>query len=336
MIHDDIHYDMRPARSYNCSFNMIIGPRGPGKTFELTQYCVEQFIKTGAQFIWVRRYPKEIRVVKSGFFDDMRALDVFPGHELKMNGTKCMINGKLAGKLIALSTGDDQKSTPTPDVTTIVFDEFILEPGYRHYLPAEVRTFLNLVNSTVRDRSGWSVWMLSNAVTAENPYFSEWDIPTSAFGKKSIVRLDDSHLVQYVRNEAFEAHMAGSQFGRAIAGTEYADYAIANKFTLDTDTFIERKTAAAKYYFTIRYHGKEYGVYADYETGKLYISRDADSTFPVRFALTTDDHQPNTLILKGRRNLYLTNLVNCYAAGALRFDDAKTKTAMRKAISLLR
>ncbi|MBO7308556.1 MAG: phage DNA encapsidation protein [Kiritimatiellae bacterium] len=334
MLHDNIHYDMRKARSYNCSFNLIVGPRGPGKTFELTQYVVEDFIKRGAQFKWVRRYPKEIKAVRGSFFDDMIKLNVFPDHELKMTGNKAMIDGKLAGKIIALSTGDDEKSTPTPEVNTIVFDEFILEPGFRHYIPNEVHTFLNLVNSTVRLRSGWSVWMLANAVTMANPYFDYWGVRLP-YGK-SISRFAPDKLIEYVQNDAFEAAAASSQFGQAVAGTEYADYAVKNRFFLDNDTFIERKTATSKYYFTIRFHGKEYGIYADFETGILYVSQDADRTFPVRFALTDDDHNPNTLIVRGRRNPYITALINCYAAGALRFDNARVKGAMLKAIALLR
>lgn len=334
MLHDEIHYDMRPARSYNCSFNVIIGPRGPGKTFELTQYVVEDFIKRGAQFKWVRRFGKEVKSVRSAFFDDMIKLNVFPDHELKMQGHKAYIDGKLAGKMIALSTGDDEKSTPTPDVCTIVFDEFILEKSSRHYLPNEVETFLNLINSTVRMRSGWSVWMLANAVTMANPYFDYWGVKLP-FGK-SIARFAPDKLIEYVHNDAFEAAAAQSQFGRAIAGTEYADYSIRNKFFLDNDTFIERKTATAKYYFTMRFHSKEYGVYADFETGKLYVSQDADRTYPVRFALTDDDHNPNTLIVKGRRNPYIAALINCYEAGALRFDNARVKGAALKAIALLR
>lgn len=334
MIHDDIHYDMRPARSYNCSINMIIGPRGPGKTFELTQYVTEDFIKRGSQFKWVRRFQKEVKEMRSAFFDDMKKLNVFPDHELKMQGNKAMIDGKVAGKIIALSTGDDEKSTPTPDVNTIVFDEFILEKSSRHYLPNEVATFLNLINSTVRMRSGWSVWMLANAVTVANPYFDYWGV-TLPFGK-SIARFAPDKLIEYVKNDAFERAAAASQFGRMISGTEYADYAIKNQFFLDNDTFIERKTQTAKYYCTIRFHGREYGIYADYETGILYVSTDADRTFPIRFALTDDDHNPNTLIVKGRRNPYIAAILNCYEAGALRFETGRIKGAMQKAIALLR
>ena len=40
---------------------------------------------------------------------------------------------------LALSTSAQHKSTPYPKVTTIIFDEFIIETGTIHYLKDEVK-----------------------------------------------------------------------------------------------------------------------------------------------------------------------------------------------------
>lgn len=333
---NSIYWSMKRARSYGCSLNFIIGPRGPGKTYALTKYCVEQFIKAGHQFIWVRRFTKEVKECAGAFLRDMLKNEEFPGHELAMKGRKVYVDGKIAGELLALATADDRKSSPTPDVYTLVFDEFIIDngaKGYRHYLPGEITTFLNLISSTVRQRPGWSVWLLANAVTVNNPYFIYWNIALP-YGK-DIARVKDDILIEYFHNTKFAEAAKESQFGHLVAGTEYAEYAIDNKFRLDDNTFICKRPGAATYYFTLRFNGREYGVYADYETGRLFISPAADPKYPVRFALTDDDHRPNTLIVKGRRNPYLQNLANCYGAGAVFYDDKRTKAAMRRAIAML-
>lgn len=334
MADNSIYYSSSRARSYGCSFNLIVGPRGPGKTFDLTKYCISRFLRDGSEFKWVRRYPKEVKEVKQKFFNDMIANEVFKGHELTAKNGKFYVDDKYAGSVIALSTADDLKSSPEPNCQTIVFDEFIIEKGFRHYLPDEVHTFLNLVNSIVRRRSGWSVWLLANAVTMANPYFDFWNVRLP-FGK-DIARVNKHVLIEYVQNAAYEAAVNESQFGQAIAGTAYADYAVKNRFYLDNPAFIDKKSQNAQYYFTIRYNKRDYGVYADFKTGILYVSADANPVYPVSFALTNDDHSPNTLIVRGRRNPYIDMLLKCYDAGAVRFESQKIKSVIINAVGLFR
>ena len=332
---DSIFWDINRARSYGCMLNFIVGARGCGKTYGFKKWAISDFLKTGQKFAYVRRFKSEISNEDLGkFFADILLNDEFPGHKLEVKGKQFMIDGKLAGTAIALSTAKIKKSVSYPDYNKICFDEFIIDKSAYHYLPDEVTNFLELVSTIVRMRDNVSVWLLSNAITINNPYFDYFGL-TIPFGK-DIARKGDDILIEITHNPAFKEAAASTRFGQLVAGTPYGDYAIDNQFLRDNTNFVARKTAAAVYYFTMRFHGKEYGVYADFETGTLYISADADKTFPVRFALTDDDHMPNTLIVKGRRNPYLANLINCYAAGALRFETVKIKGAMLKAIALLR
>ena len=49
-------YDLSQLLSYNKILNFVIGQRGGGKSFNAKKWCVNDFIKNGKQFIWVRRY----------------------------------------------------------------------------------------------------------------------------------------------------------------------------------------------------------------------------------------------------------------------------------------
>lgn len=331
----DLFWDIRRPRSYGCMLNFIIGARGAGKTYGFKYWAIDDFLKTGQKFVYVRRFKSEIENKDlSRFFDDILVNNEFPGHELTVKGKTFLIDGKTAGTAIALSTAKIKKSVSFPDYNKICFDEFIIDKSAYHYLPDEVTNFLELVSTVARLRDNVTVWLLSNAITINNPYFDYFGL-TVPFGK-DIARKGPEILIQLTHNERFEEAASKTRFGQLVAGTPYGDYAIENQFLRDNKNFVEQKTAAAKYYFTIRFHGKEYGIYADFETGILYVSNDADKTFQVRFALTDDDHIPNTLIVKGRRNPYIANMINCYAAGALRFESVKIKGAMLKAIALLR
>ena len=332
---DSIYWDINRARSYGCMLNFIVGARGCGKTYGFKKWAIADYLKTGQKFVYVRRFKSEIAGEDlKKFFADILINEEFPGHSLEVKGRSFLIDGKVAGTAIALSTAKIKKSVSYPDYNKICFDEFIIDKSAYHYLPDEVTNFLELVSTIVRMRDNVSVWLLSNAITINNPYFDYFGL-SIPYGK-DIARKGKDVLIEITHNPGFEAAAAETRFGQLVAGTPYGEYAIQNQFLRDNQNFIERKTAAAKYYFTLRFHGKEYGVYADFELGLLYVSSDADRTFPVRFALTDDDHLPNTLIVRGRRNPYLANMINCYAAGALRFENQKVKGAMLKAIALLR
>lgn len=330
-----IFWDINRARSYNCMLNFIVGARGCGKTYGFKKWAIADFIKTGAQFAYVRRFKAELAGHDlNKFFDDIKVNNEFPGHELEVKGKTFMIDGKVAGSAIALSTSKVKKSVSMPLINKICFDEFILDKGFYHYLPDEITMFLELISTIARLRDNVTVFCLSNAITINNPYFDYFGL-SIPYGS-NIARKGKDILVEITYNEGFKAAAGSTRFGRLVSGTPYGEYAVDNKFLRDNKNFVQQKSAAAKYYFTIRFHGVSYGIYADFETGILYASLDADETFPVRFALTADDHTPNTLMIKGRRNPYISNLVACYQDGALRFETVKIKGQLLKALALLR
>ena len=122
----------------------VIGERGCGKTFNAKVAMLKKFLKTGEQFIYLRRYKTELDTSLATFWNDLQSHDYFKDHSLKVKKSKLLTeftcDGKVCGYAVPLSTSNILKSTAFPKVKTIIFDEFILDgaSGTYHYLKNEV------------------------------------------------------------------------------------------------------------------------------------------------------------------------------------------------------
>lgn len=79
------YYTNGQTLSYHAFMNILTGNRGCGKTFSFKQWSINDALKSGHQFLWVRRYATEIKIMKKSFFDDMKAK--FPNHEFSCTGS---------------------------------------------------------------------------------------------------------------------------------------------------------------------------------------------------------------------------------------------------------
>ena len=103
-----IWYNNNKLLSYNAILNFIIGNRGGGKSYNAKDWCIRDFIKNGNQFVYVRRYKTELKKIDK-FFDDIK--EDYPNNKLEVKGKVALIDGKVAGYFIALSTSKQEKST---------------------------------------------------------------------------------------------------------------------------------------------------------------------------------------------------------------------------------
>lgn len=322
-----MYYDINKTLSYNCLFNFIVGNRGGGKTFGFKEWAIRSFLKTGKEFVYVRRFKNEFHNNDS-FFDDM--YDFFPDVDFVVRGSDYYINGAKAGTAIALSTAKIMKSVAFPNVNKICFDEFILDKGVHHYLPDEVTSFLELYETIARTRNDVICFFLSNAITITNPYFLYWDI--SLPYNKTIARYDDM-LIELVQNKEFIEAKKKTRFGKLVDGTQYGKYAIENTFLRDNKTFIQKKTQNSQIYFSFTVREKLYGVWIDYKSGYIYVSQDVDPYCRHCYALTNADHQPNTLFLRNPRNsVQFQFFVTQYLLGNVRFENQNIKNICNEVI----
>ena len=321
MSHDtSIFYDFHKLLSHNALFNFIIGNRGAGKTYGFKKWAIKTFLKTGAQFIYLRRYKTEFDDFKN-FFNDIA--HEFPDVEFTVKGKLLYINGELAGYGIALSTALTKKSVSYHLVDKIGFDEFVIDKGHIHYLNSEVNMFLEFYETVARLRDNVRTVFMSNAVSVVNPYFLYWNVkpkPTKRFTKFGHM------LIEFVKNQDFVDAKYKTRFGQIIKNTKYGDYAVENVFLKDNMCFVEKKQGTSRFEFTIFYEGHSYGFWTDYKLGLCYVSNDYDPSSSLHFAITDQEHKPNLMLIKSaNRSHLLSGAIKAYNGGWLRFEDMSIK-----------
>ena len=326
-----MYYDYTKILTYNAFINFLIGERGVGKTYGASKFVTSRFINKGEEFVYIRRYKSELQKAVPEFFKALVNNNEFPDHELATKGNKFMIDDKVAGYSFSLSTAQSLKSTNFPKVKTIIYDEFIIEEGQNHYIKNEVENFLGMIESISRMRDV-RIFMLANAVTITNPYFIYFDI-SLPYNTDIKTYKDGLILVQYMYNKEYREAKAQTKFGRLTFGTEYSKYANENNFRLDNKNFIEKKTGSSRCSFGIKYKDVTYGVWFDYNAGKIFVSLDVNST--QIFACTLNDHTPNTMLLSAIKdyNSWKTFIKN-YKLGNVYYENIKIKNQIQELIKM--
>lgn len=326
------YYDVNKLLSYNRFINMVVSERGLGKTYGVTKYVVNRFLKYGEQFVYVRRYKTDMGDIDK-FFDDMIKYDEFPNHDFAVNGKRFIIDGHVAGFAIPLSAQASKKSVAYPDVTTILFDEFLTMSSDSRYLPDEPSKLLSLIESIVRRRTNWHAILLANAITVANPYFLYFDIQPNMNKEFTTNPNNPEVLIQIPRNKNYRDERMKSRWGRLVGGTPYGEFAIQNKFAEDTNDFIEQRSKDSRLICVLEYHDTAIGFWTDVQAGKIYASETIDPLFK-RIVLTTKDHKDNRLLIDNyRKNSRLNYILKAFKKGYLYFENQKVK---HKALQVFR
>lgn len=325
-----IYFDIHPILTYNALINFIIGERGVGKTYGCKKFCIADFIKNGNQFVYVRRYETELKESCDGFFDGLIKNKEFEGHEFKVvkkkKTTIFMCDGEIMGFGMTLSTASQLKSKEYPSVKNLIYDEFIIDKGVYHYLQNEVNNFLDICETLFRLRD-FRAFLLGNAINRVNPFFNYFkiDMPYNSTIK---TYKDGAILVCYVKNEVYREVKKNTRFGHLIDGTEYGRYAIDNEWLHENKTFIGKRPEKAKFYFTLKFGLDNFGIWADNNSNRIYISTAYDPKCPIIFTVSPNDHNENTKLVSFRRSDFFKNLIEHYRMGDLYFESQKVKNIL--------
>lgn len=285
------YYDYRKLWSYNAVINFVVGGRGLGKTYGAKRQGIANCIKRGEQFIYLRRYKEELKAARATFFADIEA--EFPDWDARIFGSVGQISPRMVRKdteddnewkkrqknrqwitccyFVALSVAQSQKSVAFPKVTLIIFDEFIIEQSANvQYLKNEVTAFLNFYNTVDRGQDKTRALLLANSVTIMNPYFAKWEIRPDKMPEISTL-YDGFICCHFPDSKDFQNSIYQTRFGKFIAGTEYAEYAVGNQFKDAHDKLIAEKTANAKYKYTLETEEGTFSVWYDMTLGTYFI-----------------------------------------------------------------
>lgn len=338
------YYSFDKVFSYNAYFMFIVGGRGLGKTYGAKRKALKAALKNGEQFIYLRRYKEELTDSARTFFDDLIANGEFPDYDFRVNGRIFQYSAiefrdekkrewHTAGYAMALSQGQSKKSMAMPNVTLIIFDEFIIEKGAIRYLPFEHNVFKNFYSTVDRWKDKTRVLFLANAVSIDNPYFIEYKLAPENGEQwifKNPVTLKDGRKVNYIAAhypdaKEFAASVSKTAFGQFIEDSEYADYAVGNKFADNHERMLGHKVSSAKYKFTLITHKGTFSVWHEFSESIYYVQKKRPAE-EIYFTLHPDFLDEGKVLLLSNDKL-LQYLRNAFRRGHMYFDEPTTRNA---------
>ena len=190
-------YSLDNIKSKKAIYNMIFGERSNGKTYSVLEEILKihiesNYVQQGAIF---RRWDEDFKGKNGeqqfdGFINNIKGNQIQKLTKGKYNtivwqsrrwylaNTTIDEDGKMTKVVaeypfcfaFALTNDEHYKSLSYPQITTILFDEFITR---KYYLPNEFITFQSLLSTIIRGRDNVIIYMCGNTINKYTPYFKE-------------------------------------------------------------------------------------------------------------------------------------------------------------------
>ena len=198
------YYNLKKILEKQAVYNIIIGQRGNGKTYQVLKYGLEQYWLTRTlqketeegnllpdfhQMAIIRRYSEHFKGKRAQtMFDNLVSTGVVEKVTkgdfqniiykagcwylaCKDENDKWLLDENPFCYAFALTQVENDKSSSYPYIRTILFDEFISRNGY---LPDEFSLFQNTLSTIIRDKRDVTIFMCGNTVNKYGcVYFSE-------------------------------------------------------------------------------------------------------------------------------------------------------------------
>ena len=321
---------------YICTSN-----RSAGKTTYFSRLCLNRYIDKKEKFCLVYRFNYELDGCAEKFFKDIHGL-FFNEYEMTSKRMasgayhELFLNGDSCGYAISLNNADQLKkySHFLSDTARMLFDEFQSETN--HYCSNEIQKLMSVHTSIARGNHKQvryvPIFMISNPVSIINPYYVELGISNRLKSDTKFLKGDGFVLEQGFNEYASKAQKE-SAFNRAFSRNSYVAYSAENVYLNDNLSFIEKPESIGFYLCTLKCDGTYYAI-REYPTENIvYCDTKPDLTYPVKIAVTTDDHQINYVMLK-KNDGFIQIMKDYFRHGCFRFKDLRCKDAVMKALCI--
>ena len=183
-----IHYNMDNIISKDCLWNMIIGERSNGKSYQVKhKRGIEKYLATGKRFVYLRRFKEEIKSsTVEAYFQDVdiskltegkyntvqywRNRIYFGNYDQETNKIK---RGEFFAYTMSLNQEQNYAGGSYLDVEDIIYEEFMSRSIYLAHEPDKLS---NLYSTIDRKRGKVKVWMIGNVISRACPYLVEWEV----------------------------------------------------------------------------------------------------------------------------------------------------------------
>lgn len=207
-------YESNSIRKIGAEYNIVFGERSNGKTYDILHHALEDYIRDGYQFIYLRRWDTDFIGIRGeqimanlmcNFFNENSVSILTKGKKDRIvyysgrwylgkydeKHDKIVRDAVPFAFGIALNNMEHDKSTSYPHVRTIIFDEFLSRD---RYLTDEWQLFTNVLSTVIRQRDDVTIWLLGNTVNNMCPYFTE-------MGLKHIKQMKQGTIETYTYNK---------------------------------------------------------------------------------------------------------------------------------------
>lgn len=279
--------------------NLIVGTRGTGKTSAAKIEVLQHYEKTGRRAVWIRRYRNELDKFIPTFMSGVEFLKNPDGSPAIENIDRYTVKKKelvdntkkkdnVVVTFIPLTTALYMKSADFSSFDYLIFDEFLIPVGSVRYIKNEVFLFLELINTIIRMRENFTVLCLGNHVSNFNPYYDYFNItvdPTT-----NIIRRPE-FVYMFLRNTAYIEAAKQTRLAKAVAGTEYIEYAYGTDVGIKARNLVKAKTGKLRQLCNISHHFKHYTAYYSSEKQEIYISAYANNkNIPTIYTIVGEGH----------------------------------------------
>ena len=327
------YYSFDRLFSYNAFLMFVIGARGLGKTYGAKKKAFARGIRTGEQFIYLRRHENEIKETRPTFFDDIA--HEFPEHDFRAPGREIQVASAASrddkkrvwttiGFFAYLSTAQSMKGKSFHKVTLIMFDEFIIEKGLVHYLPDEVTIFLNFYSTVDRWKDKTRVLFMANSVSIMNPYFAHFKIDPNDGEWQT--HSDGDIVAHFAKSEDFKKSVLKTRFGKFIDGSQYGEYAAGNQFSDNHKNMLRLKGSKAIYQFTLHTSKGAYSIWHTYGVGEYYV-QEKRPKLEMHYCLNAEQLKEGMILLTFA-DIHLQVLRAAFRRAQVYSDNPQTRNAM--------
>lgn len=337
-----------------------------GKTTWFSRFLIKKFKTKKELFMLIYRYNNELDGIGDQFWAPVEDLGVYPDDKFstefeiyeedeededpadkksrkkkppkKPQGyVKLYLNNELCGFAVALSNVEKNKknSKVFNKVTRMFMDEFQTESN--RYLKDEVKKLFALHKAVARGKGQPSryvpVYMCSNPVTLLNPYYTAMGV-VKHMQKGQRFAKGIGWVLEIGYNEGSAKALSESRFNLALSQEDpsYLQYSAQGVYLNDNVAFVEKLTGPNQYMMTVMLGGKGYAIRRYDQYGYVYCDNSPDLSYPVKLALTTDDHTTSSVLL-AQSHPTVRVLRTLFERGLFRFKNLECKEVILKLLS---
>lgn len=325
------YFSLEYLKSKNALFNGAFSDRSDGKTFNVKEAMLDDYIDNDNDSIYIRRFKTEItKKMYSSFLNEVllksEKKTIYNQYDYKCAKDGIYIKRKGADDkeyhqfiyFVPITMSGKLKSSMDVDrIDNIYFDEYI--PLDNQYAHDEMNLILELWKSVDRDRDKVRMWFLGNKIRYYCPLFDYFKIDLKLSAKDTIRLYQNNTLaIQIYSCKEHRDKRKSSRFNDLVKGTQYEAYE--NGGIL--------KALELKY----KKHLDSYECFASFKTelGEGTIWYDDDYNFIVSQttrkdmlvicdAVYKDDREIALVTLSNLANILKTN----YKLGRVLFEDDK-------------